>query len=222
MCFSASVSFGAGIILTAISVITISKVTKPSNIYFASIPLILAIQQFSKGFLWLGLTDPVFAPFQNLGICFSLFFTQIIWPIGIPLSILKLEAKGNINRFIKPLLGIGIIVSIYQIISFISFHVDTEIINHHINFIKNYPFFLDNYANLLFIIATVVPMLISNIKHMWVLGMIVFSSYIITFLFHSDNLILVWCYFSIIIGLAVLALISQIENPKTEEEINQV
>ena len=57
MCFSASASFGAGIVISTIGVVTLKKVSSPAHYYFALIPLFFAIQQFAEGFLWLALAD---------------------------------------------------------------------------------------------------------------------------------------------------------------------
>ena len=58
MCFSASASFGAGIVLTGIGVASIKKSDTRSKSLFASIPLIFGIQQITEGFLWLALSNP--------------------------------------------------------------------------------------------------------------------------------------------------------------------
>jgi hypothetical protein len=49
MCFSAGASFAGGIIISAIGVITIKKVHKPSQIVFACIPLFFGFQQIAEG-----------------------------------------------------------------------------------------------------------------------------------------------------------------------------
>ena len=53
MCFSANASFIAGATISAIGVVTLKKVKAPSQIVFASIPLIFGVQQLSEGVLWL-------------------------------------------------------------------------------------------------------------------------------------------------------------------------
>ena len=80
MCFSASASFGAAIVLSAISVSTIKKTQQPSQLYFAIIPLIFCLQQISEGFLWLSLTNPSYASLQQPMTYIFLFFAQILWP----------------------------------------------------------------------------------------------------------------------------------------------
>lgn len=61
MCFSASASFGAGVVLSTIGIITFKKTEAKSQLVFASIPFIFAVQQISEGFLWLALANPSYA-----------------------------------------------------------------------------------------------------------------------------------------------------------------
>ena len=49
MCFSATASFSAGIILTVIGVASIKKAHHKSQLLFASIPFVFGIQQFAEG-----------------------------------------------------------------------------------------------------------------------------------------------------------------------------
>ena len=91
MCFSASASFGVGVVLSVIGVASIRKVESKAHIYFASIPIIFAIQQFSEAFLWLSLADPVDASLKTSTTYIFLFFAQVLWPIWVPFSVLKME-----------------------------------------------------------------------------------------------------------------------------------
>lgn len=98
MCFSASASFGAGVILSVIGIASIKKVQSPSQIIFVSIPLIFAVQQIMEGFLWLALTNTHYAPLQKFTTYVFLFFAQVVWPFWVPYVILKLEIKERRKR----------------------------------------------------------------------------------------------------------------------------
>ncbi|PRZ27932.1 DUF6629 family protein [Flavobacterium granuli] len=213
MCFSASASFGAAIILSAISISTIKKVEKPSQIYFACIPLLFCAQQLSEGFLWLALTQPAYALFQNITTYIFLFFAQILWPVWLPFSLYKLENNSRIKQKIKLFLGMGILVSFYLAYCLISFDVKAEIVGYHISYIQNYPILFGNYGDLLYIMATTLPPLISSIKRMWTLGATIFISYVFTLFFYADYVISVWCFFASAISVAVLYLIMQMKHP---------
>lgn len=49
MCFSAISSFSASIIIGGIGVSTVKKTTAKKDTFFATIPIIFAIQQFCEG-----------------------------------------------------------------------------------------------------------------------------------------------------------------------------
>jgi hypothetical protein len=50
MCFSAEASFAGGVVIAAIGVATVTKVHKPSQLIFASIPLFLEYNSLLKEF----------------------------------------------------------------------------------------------------------------------------------------------------------------------------
>lgn len=213
MCFSASASFGAGIVLAAISVATIKKVQKPSQIYFASIPIIFCVQQIAEGFLWLALTKPYFAPLQQVTTYTFLFFAQVVWPFWIPFASLKLKKEEENVLFQWILVVIGLSVALYLGYCLITYSVEAKIIGRHISYIQGYPIVFSTYGDLLYIIATVAPPLFSEIKKMWVLSITIVISYIITTIFYVDYIVSVWCFFSSIISICVLVVMDEIKNP---------
>lgn len=209
MCFSASASFGAGVILSAIGIASIKKVQSPSQIIFASIPLIFAVQQIMEGFLWLALSNPYYAPFQEFTTYVFLFFAQIVWPFWVPYAILKLEIKKRRKSVDFFLVGIGVLVSSYLAFCLSSFNIDAKIFENHILYIQDYPASISHYLGFLYIIATIAPSFFSRIRHMWVFGLAVLISYIISKVFYTDYIISVWCFFASIISIAVLAILQE-------------
>ncbi|TRW95622.1 DUF6629 family protein [Flavobacterium gawalongense] len=213
MCFSASASFGAGIVLAAISVAAIKKVQKPAQIYFACIPIIFCVQQFSEGFLWLALTKSVYAPLQPIATYMFLFFAQVVWPLWVPFASLKLEKEKEEKNFQMVLLVIGLLVSLFLGYCLVTYTVEAKIIGSHISYIQDYPIVFGGYGELLYIIATIAPPLFSNIKKMWLLSILIIISYIITKISYVDYVVSVWCFFSSIISISVLIIMDEIKNP---------
>lgn len=205
MCFSASASFSAGIVLSAIGIASLKKVQAPSQIPFASIPLIFAIQQISEGILWLALTDPKYAQMQQFSTVAFLFFAQVVWPVWVPFSVVLLETNEKRKNVLKLLTVIGGIVSLYLAYCLISYNVEGKVIGYHIVYIQDYPAALRNYGGLFYIIATIVPPFFSGIKRMWSLGSAILISYIITTLFYEEYIVSVWCFFASIISISVYA-----------------
>lgn len=216
MCFSASASFGAGIILTTIGVATIRRVHKPSQLFFASIPFLFGVQQFSEGFLWLALTIPKYSFLEQISTYIFLFFAQIIWPILIPIAIFFLEKKEKkrISQII--FIGIGAIVALYLGFCLISYPVEAKILGQHISYKQDYPIELRQYGGIFYFLATIFPPLFSGLKKVWILSLAIFISYLITFIFYDDYIISVWCFFASILSGLIFYLLSAI--PATSEE----
>jgi len=222
MCFSATASFGAGVVLTAIGVASLKKVQHPSQIMFAGIPLIFAIQQFSEGILWLLLSDPDSAYFQKSITYFFLIFAQILWPIWVPVSVLLLEkqrTRKNIQRF---LVVVGLLVSGYLTYCLFNYDVYAKIDCYHIAYIQSYPETFRIWGGLLYVIATIVPPFFSHIKRMWMLGATVMISYLITTLFYENYLVSVWCFFASVISISVFIIMWEIEKlPNSRKTIKK-
>jgi hypothetical protein len=155
MCFSATASFGAGVVLSVVGVAAIKKTQSPSQIPFASIPLLFAMQQVTEGFLWLALSDPAYVSLQEVTTYNFLFFAQVAWPVWVPFAILKLDAKEKRRMIEKILVAIGALVSLYLAYCLLNYPVDAKIDGYHISYRQDYPVSLSHYGGLLYIIATI-------------------------------------------------------------------
>jgi hypothetical protein len=217
MCFSAGASFGAGVVLTVIGVASIKKAKSPTQIPFASIPLIFGVQQITEGFLWLALSNPEYASLQQVAMYNFLFFAQVVWPAWVPFAILKLEPKANRRLISKILVGIGAAVSVYLGYCMINYPVEASAVGNHISYHEKFPPSLRFYVGALYAISTIVPAFYSRVRRMWMLGITVVISYVITAIFYTDYIISVWCFFASIISIAIYLIMQSIE--KQEDEI---
>jgi hypothetical protein len=216
MCFSAGASFGAGTVLLSIGVASIKQTKNPSQIFFAAIPLIFAVQQITEGFLWLSLLNTTFSSLQQVTTYNFLFFAQVLWPVWVPLAVLKLEPGERQKTAEKILVAIGAVVSLYLAYCLLAFPVQGRILGYHISYRQEYPAAISHYCGFLYIVATIVPPFFSRIRRMWVLGAAILVSYVITTIFYTDYLVSVWCYFASIISIAVFAIIYQLNKPGKE------
>lgn len=213
MCFSSNASFGAGIVLSVIGVASIKKAKSPSQIVFASIPLIFALQQITEGFVWLSLTNPNYASWQQVTTYNFLFLAQVVWPIWVPYAILKLEPKERRRNSERILVAIGALVSFYLAYCLLTFPVEAKIVGYHISYEQNYPAAISSLCGFLYVVATIVPPFFSRIRRMWMLGATIFVSYLITTLFYTDYIVSVWCFFASIISMAIYAILYELNNP---------
>ncbi len=214
MCFSAGASFGAGVVLSVIGIASIKKAKSPSQIVFASIPLIFTVQQITEGFVWLSLSNTTYSSLEQVATYNFLFFAQVVWPIWIPFAILKLESKESRKKSEKILVVIGALVSVYLAYCLLTYPVEAKILGYHISYQQNYPSALSIYCGFLYIVATIVPPFFSRIRRMWMLGTTVLISYVITTLFYTDYIVSVWCFFASIISIAVYVIMHNLYYPE--------
>lgn len=221
MCFSASASFGAGIILGVIGVTTVKKADSFPRRLFAAIPLIFSIQQFSEGMLWLSLTNFSYAAWQEISTNIFLVFAYAVWPIWIPLSIMLLEKDKKRRKRLQALLITGIFISVYIVYCLLLYPVHVVVLNHHIQYIFAYPHVLLNLtwlSDAFYFIATILAPFISSIKKMWLFGIIISASYLVSRIFFKDAVISVWCYFAAALSIVILLIL--VSHNKSESLIH--
>ena len=212
MCFSSEMSFGASAVLSVIGIATIRKVQSSSQLIFAGIPFLFAIQQFSEGFLWLALSNPSYSHLEKVSTCTFIFLAQVVWPFWVPLGVMLLEKKENRTLFQKILAGLGLLLSIILAYCLNKFNVHAEIQEHHIRYIQEYPASIRPYGVALYIVSTIVSLFISKIKGVWILGITVLLSYIAAFIFFTNYRLSIWCFFASIISLSIFKIIMDMKR----------
>jgi hypothetical protein len=209
MCFSAGASFASGVVLSSIGIVAVKEAKKPSRLAFASIPLLFGIQQIAEGAVWLALTDPAYAHFQNAGTSLFLIMAKVFWPAMIPLSVLLMEEDGKKKRMLSILLAMGLSVSVYYTYCLLFLNVMPHIAGHHIQYISDYPESLAVPVFFVYFIAAVTPLFLSSIKRTRLLGVLMFLSCLVTAIFFFQYLTSVWCFFAAIISVVVVWILKE-------------
>jgi hypothetical protein len=216
MCFSAGASFGAGIVLATVGIASLKKVQTPSQKPFASIPILFAIQQFSEGFLWLSLSNPAHASWQQIPVYVFLAFAQIVWPTWVPFSILMVEKDAKRKRILMLMLGIGMMVSSYLAYCMVVYHLEAQIAAYHIQYTLHFPMAVAWFSGMVYFIPTVLPPFVSGIKRMRILGLTILTSYLITTVFFHEYIISIWCFFAAVLSVMILSIMSVLNKKDTE------
>ncbi len=212
MCFSSTASFGASAALLVIGVISMkNSITRPQQV-LSSIPLMLSVQQFFEGIVWLSLTQPAYAEWEEAATYIFLIFAQIVWPFFIPLSVMLLEKEPKRKKILFWLLLTGIIQSLYLAFGMIGYSVLTTIDGHHIRYLLDFPGANHWYGGALYLIATGISPFVSSIKRLRLMGIIILFSYLFTRILYEYYVISVWCYFAALISFVVLAVILQFKK----------
>lgn len=206
MCFSAGASITAGVLLTFVGVETLRKVHKPEQIAFASIPVVFAIQQFSEGAIWLTAGKPGLESMQAVATIVFLIMAQIVWPLLVPISVLLMENHKIRKRILRVIIGVGAVAAAYYAYRMMRFHAYAEISHLHVEYKTRdqspigWPGTVGIAA---YLIATLAPFFVSSIKRIYILGIILSLSLIVSAVFFTLYLASVWCFFAAVISLLI-------------------
>jgi hypothetical protein len=217
MCFSAQASFTSSVVLTAIGVASLTKVKKPAQVLFGVIPLIFGIQQAAEGVLWVTLKSGLHTGWQSAGMYLFLITALIIWPTMIPLSTWMLEKDKKRRKFLAVLVVIGGIVSLFYVYGLIFHSAAARIESFHIVYNVDLPGTLIKYVFMLYLVATIVPLFVSTVKRMWLFGVLIGVSCIVTGVFFAEYLTSVWCFFAAVISIAIYWVLREM-NKQPEQQ----
>lgn len=212
MCFSASASFGAGAVLCIAGLITLKKVQSPSQLLFASIPLLFSVQQFTEGFVWLSLTYKEYEIWKFPSTYLFLFFAQVVWPVFVPLAIFQLEKDAKRKKILKILIMMGVAVALYLAFCLFKYPVNAVIESLHISYSLSFPLFFSTLSGIFYFVPTVFPSLISSNKKAPLLGITITASYLYTKIFYQGFLISVWCFFAAVISIIILYILTNMNK----------
>ena len=202
MCFSASASFGASALLAGAGILAIKKVESRKMLPFAATPLLFSVHQFSEGMVWLTFSNPDLASWQQAATYFYLFIAQLTWPLWVPFVVWLMEPDQARKKLISYFMWIGGAFSIYLLYCFINYEVSAVVESSHIRYQMHFP----NLAlrRVFYFLATIVPIFLSSLRYMKLLGGAFLGSLILTFIFYTLCVISVWCFFAALLSALVL------------------
>ena len=212
MCFSATASFGASMMLAGIGSVSIIKAKTPSLRVLAFIPFIFSIQQFTEGWVWLSLTKENFISWKLPCTYIFLFFAEVMWPIGISFSMMLFEKKEKRKNILRVIFYGSIGLSAVLAYSLFYYTADVKVIGNHVMYSVNTPDNFKSITNVFYFITAVLPPFLSTVKKAWLIGIALIVSYLITKIFFEDYIISIWCYFATIISAIILWIILENKN----------
>ncbi|MCK5601071.1 hypothetical protein KAR91_04325 [Candidatus Pacearchaeota archaeon] len=217
MCFSAEASFATGVVISAVGIATLRKVRKPEQRLFAVIPLLFGFLQFTEGVLWITLRSGRHDWLQNAAAYIFLITALVIWPVMIPLSMWFMEKVKKRKKILAILMVTGGILSIYYAFCLISYNVTPQINRFHIQYIDEFPTTLVGIAYLFYMVSTVAPLFVSSVRWMWLFGIMIMVSYIVTGIFFTHYLTSVWCFFAALSSVMIYWILSKSQTSMPSE-----
>lgn len=205
MCFSATSSFTAAIVLLSVSVVSLTRLTNKRALLLSLMPFLFAIQQATEGTLWLALTKDQFSFLASAASIIFLFFALILWPIWPSLALLTVEPKAQQKKLLMAWSGMGICLAIYNFYILFFHPVSATIVqdsifyNFHTPFPNLYNFYLACYTTLV-----AGPFFISSLRFTKVVGLAIITSLFLAFIIKEATFGSVWCFFAALLSTLIL------------------
>lgn len=203
MCFSATASFGSGMLLSAIGVASLRKVRTGNRRLFAAIPLLFGVQQFSEGFVWLGLQDSSYEWIVPVCAAVFSFYAHTLWPTVVPLSIMLMEPQAERRKVLQWTLAVGVLTSLYFLVCQLSFPGTAMIDGYHIRYVHGYPMEFATTVGIFYMVSTIIPHFVSSLRRASLFGITTAIAYGVTYVLYNDYIVSVWCFFSALLSAIV-------------------
>ena len=200
MCFSASASFTAGLVLSATGVVTMRIASRSTQVPFAAIPLLFGIQQIIEGMIWLSFHNGSSLPNVILTFVYSLF-SHVLWPIYMPYAVRRVETVAWRKNALVGLQIAGLLVGLYLMYFLVLFPVTSNVLGKHI--VYESPHFYVLPVMTLYLLATCGSSLVSSNRVIRLFGALSLATFIGAYAIHVATLVSVWCFFAAVLSAMV-------------------
>lgn len=200
MCFSATASLAAGTFLAGVGVVTLRMVRYRSELAYAAIPVLFAIQQLTGGGVWL-----TFEPtLQRLNVAatqlYSLF-SHVLWPMYVPVAALLLERTATRRKALSAVVAMGFSVGVYLLATLLTDGIVARPIGPHIEY--DAPHLYIPVVMALYLVATTLSLLLSSHGRVRLFGALTFASPVlayVAYVAYARWFISVWCFFAAVLS----------------------
>ena len=197
MCFSATASFSAGVVLVGLGTLTLRAVRHPRELLLASIPLLFGIQQSIEGVIWL--TFRYEAPFLNAMMTHLYsFFSHVLWPVYVPVAVLLIEPPGWRRTVLALFVAGGVAVGAYLMYALVAFSIVSRLTGQHIEYVA--PHFFAATVMSLYLLSTTVSPAFSTYRTVKVFGVLALMAFGAAYYFYTIWFISAWCFFAAILS----------------------
>jgi Family of unknown function (DUF6629) len=222
MCFSEPVSFAAGGVLLAGGAFACWKAWNINKRYLpvALMPVMAGIQQFTEGYVWMGLnnSDPSMVWW---GAMVFIFFTWFMWPVWIPFSVYALEPPESRRKKAILLLfligaALGLVLYVPHLFNpdWVSVSVNNDALAYEGTMFLDYLIPRD-LTYVIYLLLIIVPPLMSSYLHVRLFGLTLIAIVTLDVLFLSYAYI---SFFCLLAGIGTIHLIYIILRNKCGRE----
>lgn len=215
MCFSATASFSAAVVLTGLGAASICMATRrqmgAGMVVLSTFPLLFGIQQAAEGVVWLGMNGVTPRWMTSLGTAIFVFAAYVLWPAIGPVAGWMIEPPGWRRRLFAWMMAGGFAVAGYLAFAAI---IDPKVPiiggewGGHLHYLNEFAY-LPHIEKFYFAFAAT-PLLLSSSRTAVLFATVLSGSFLATMLTYDIAVLpSVWCFYAalgsalVLVGLAL-------------------
>lgn len=224
MCFSATASFAAALVLIPSGLASIQIVRRRSMdeaLPLASVPLLFGLQQSLEGMVWLNVERSL----PELGDGFFTVgfpaFALVLWPIWIPWTVLRLTAPQRHSwrqHGLRSCLWLGMGLAALLWLPIWQAHDQVTAVVRQGSILYTFPFPLADHwgfqpVTLMYSLIIIFPLLISGWNELRALAYTLIVTFVVSSFAYLHAFSSVWCFFSACLSVQIFLMLRNFSIP---------
>jgi len=198
VCFSASASYTAGVVIGGVGVATLSMVHDRKQRMFAALPLLFGVHQLLEGVIWTQLDESGRASLRTPAVQLWLLIAWLVLPIWVPLAVRMFEPDERRRRWMLGLAFVGAAIGVFLAVQSVLSSSGVQAYQNHLEYgIPVAPSWL---LAMPYVLATCIPLLISSQPFVRVFGVAMVVSMGVTAGLAAKSFSSVWCYLAAVLS----------------------
>jgi len=223
LCLCAEVSFSLSGALLIGGSYCVKKAVQADRaaLPLAIVPIMFGLQQFCEGWVWVGLHRGD-AHLVTLAAAGFLFFAMCFWPAWIPFSMLFVERRGWVHKWLWAMTLVGIAIGLLTIVPLIVdtswLHVEVEgrSLHYHVDSSPAFRLLPNIVWQAVYFVAVASPLIIATNRKLLHFGMALILSAAATHIFAPTGFASVWCCFAAAMSLYIVTLFYRMPRLRLE------
>jgi hypothetical protein len=214
MCFSASVSYSAAVVLVGTGVYAVQQARRlhPPYLMWALVPVLFGLQQAFEGQVWQELDAGDVSAAVPFALGFH-FFSHFLWLWWLPLSSYLVE-PGKIRKRVFggcAIFGTFAGTLVYSAMLFNSEWMSVAVREHSITYDFSFPYRSPTHLPItpaaLYAVTILVPLLFSSHRLIRIFGVLAVLSSVLASEAFGYAYVSVWCFFAAVLSLYLVCMI---------------
>jgi hypothetical protein len=202
MCCSPEADFTAGAVVAAVGFETLRRVRGRRELIVGALPLLFGIHQLIEAFVWLGLQGKVSSGLGSAAKEAYIVYAHAVLPAIVPLGFMLLEPDRRRARWLRPLVGVGLLLGAYLLWQVTAYPVGAQQAADCIIYTTHTP--NDVALAVLYVVVTCGPALMSSRRHLRWFGLVSLIGVIAAAIVRADDVTSLWCLYAALVSVLIL------------------